>query len=556
MMNRFLMRLMIPAILVVCSARVAGQSTGFPQGSKDYTLLDRLEIKAQTDTVLNFSFIKPFQRKWWVNRLELYRAEGSGITLSTVDRYNLERSLMQHPEWVSGDKKALRSRRSLWNTFFQNPAQMVQVDQPDFFLSVNPVLQLKYGRESGFDDPIMLNSRGLVARGLVARRVGFYTYLTENQERGPEVWRDWVVRNRSVPGAGLYKRFKGTGYDYFDARGGVTFSAAKFIDFQFGYDRQFLGNGYRSLFLSDFSNNYLFANINMRVWRLNYVAKTMQLTSQYTRGALDVLYPKKYMTVHHISFNAPKWLTLGLFEAIVFDRMNTLELAYLNPIIFLRPMELDMGSEDNALVGLDAKANIAKRFQLYGQVNFDEFNLRFLRENKGWWANKWAFQAGGKYIDAFGVNNLDLQLETNWIRPFMFTHNDTLANYTHYNQPLAHPMGANVREFIAIARYQPAPKWQLDAKLIGWQQGSDTAGHNFGNSIFRDSDTRFMDEGYRFGAATPVKGLNANLWVSYEWKENFFLEGNLMYRKLTGSESRLMASFGIRWNMHRKEYDY
>jgi hypothetical protein len=430
------------------------------------------------------------------------------------------------------------------------------VDQKDFYLSVNPVLQLSYGKESNYGDPIMLNARGIVARGMVARKVGFYTYLVENQERGPQQYRDFVAKYRAVPGAGFYKTFKTTGYDYFDARGGVSFNIAKYIDFQFGYDRQFIGNGYRSMFLSDFSNNYLYMNLNLRVWRLNYVAKTMQLTSQYERGTSDSIYPKKYAAIHHISFNAPKWLTIGLFEGIVFARLNDFEFAYLNPIIFLRPVEQNMGSGDNAFVGVDFKANIAKRFQVYGQVNFDEFVLAEMRAGDGWWANKWSLQLGGKYIDAFGVKNLDLQAETNWIRPFTYSHNDSVGNYTHYNQPLAHPMLSNVQEFIGIARYQPARKWYLQGKLIAWQQGSDTASKNFGNNIFLDSDTRPADYGYRFGSAVKKNGINASFWAAYEWKENFFIEANLMMRKFTGSDTRTTASLGIRWNMARREYDY
>jgi hypothetical protein len=282
----------------------------------------------------------------------------------------------------------------------------------------------------------------------------------------------------------------------------------------------------------------------------------MQLTSQYSRGVADSIFPKKYVAIHHISFNAPKWLTIGLFEGIVFGRKNDFEFAYLNPIIFLRPVEQNMGSGDNAFVGVDFKANVAKRLQFYGKVNFDEFNLSEIRAGNGWWANKWAMQLGGKYIDAFGIRNLDLQAETNWIRPFTYSHNDTVANYTHYNQPLAHPLMSNVREFIGIVRYQPAPKWYIHGKLIAWQQGSDTASGNFGNNIFRDSDTRAGAYGFEFGSAVPRNGFNGSLWVSYEWKENFFLEGSLMARKLTGIDTRTTANLGIRWNMHRREYDY
>jgi hypothetical protein len=542
--------------LQITTKSLFSQSNYIPQGSKEYILLDRLEIKAQKDTVLNFSHIKPFNRKWWVNRLEAIRADSIPVNLTSIDKYNIDRALLNNLEWVTTDKSEFKSKKSLWNTFYKTPANLVEVDQKDFYLSVNPVLQLYYGKESDYGDPIMLNARGIVARGMVARKVGFYTYLVENQERGPQQYRDFVAKYRAVPGAGFYKSFKTTGYDYFDARGGVNFNIAKYIDFQFGYDKQFLGNGYRSMFLSDFTNNYLYMNLNLRVWRLNYVAKTMQLTSQYERGTSDSIFPKKYAAIHHISFNAPKWLTIGLFEGIVFARLNDFEFAYLNPIIFLRPVEQNMGSGDNAFVGIDFKANIAKRFQAYGQVNFDEFVLAEMRAGNGWWANKWSLQLGGKYIDAFGVKNLDLQAETNFIRPFTYSHNDSIGNYTHYNQPLAHPTLSNVQEFIGIARYQPAPKWYLQGKLIAWQQGSDTASKNFGNNIFLDSDTRAGDYGYNFGSAVKKNGVNASLWAAYEWKENFFIEANFMMRKFTGSDTRTTASLGIRWNMARREYDY
>ncbi len=547
--NIFLALLLGPALAF-------SQSTYFQQGSKENILLERLEIKAQKDTVLNFSFIKPFNRRWWVNRLELIKADSIPVSLTPIDKYNIDRSLLNNMEWVTHGKEEMQSKKSLWNTFYKTPANMIEVDQPEFYLSVNPVLQLQFMKENNTDEMLFLNTRGIVARGLIARKIGFYTYLTDNQERAPSFVRDRINTYRAVPGAGFYKTFKSTGVDYLEGRGGVTFNIAKFVDLQFGYDKQFMGNGYRSLYLSDFSNNALFLNLNLKVWRLNYVSKTLELTSQYKRGSTDTLFPKKYASIHHISFNAPKWLTIGLFEGIIFDRLNDFEFAYLNPLMFLRPMEQNLGSEDNAFVGFDIKANIAKRFQLYTQVNFDEFVLGEIRKGDGWWANKWSLQLGGKYIDAFGLKNLDLQLETNIIRPFTYSHNDTIANYTHYNQPLAHPLMANVRELVGIARYQPAPKWYIQTRLNVWEQGSDTANRNFGNNIFLDSDTKPAERGYFIGSAKSVKGANANLYLGYEWKENFFLEANLLVRKLSGSNTSTTASLGIRWNVGRREYDY
>jgi hypothetical protein len=543
-------------LLFVAPVTLFGQSAYFQQGSKENILLERLEIKAQKDTSLNFSFIKPFNRKWWINAIERIEEDPDPLKLTRVDLYNMQRSKMNSMEWVTGDKSTLQSKKSLWKTFYTTPADLIQVDNPDFFLSVNPVLQLQAGVEYASDEFLFLNTRGIVARGLIAKKIGFQTYLTDNQERGPAFVRDRITQYRAVPGAGFYKTFKTTGVDYFDARGSVNVNVAKYLDIQFGYDKQHIGSGYRSLYLSEYPNSYLFLNLNLRVWRLNYVAKTMELTAQYKRGSTDTVFPKKYMAIHHISFNAPKWLTVGLFEGIVFNRLNQFEFSYLNPIIFLRPMEQNNGSADNAFVGVDLKANIARKFQLYTHLLFDEFKLDEITSGDGWWANKWAWQFGGKYIDAFGVKNLDLQAEINLVRPFTYAHNDTVANYTHYNQPLSHPLFSNVRELVGIIRYQPAPKWYLQARVNGWWGGSDPVGENYGNNIFLDTDTRARGYGNVFGQLNETQWVNANFWAAYEWKENFFIEGNLYFRKTNNVATNTVASFGIRWNMHRREYDY
>jgi hypothetical protein len=98
---------------------------------------------------------------------------------------------------------------------------------------------------------------------------------------------------------------------------------------------------------------------------------------------------------------------------------------------------------------MDAKWNFLKRFQLYGQLMLDEFVFsELVTNNQGWWANKYGIQAGLKYIDAFGIDHLDLQAEYNQVRPYTYTHRDSSAYYAHYDTPLAHPLGANFKELI------------------------------------------------------------------------------------------------------------
>jgi len=280
------------------------------------------------------------------------------------------------------------------------------------------------------------------------------------------------------------------------------------------------------------------------------------LIPQFEKNGADYLLPRKYAAIHHLNITAPKWLTLGVFDAIVFGRKDHFDFSYLNPVIFLRAAEQEAGSPDNAMAGLDAKANIGHRFQFYSQMMFDEFKLSELKAGNGWWGNKFGIQLGGKYIDAFGIKNFDLQAEANWVRPFTYSHSDSVGDYTHYNQALAHPVGANFREFVGIARYQPAKKWWLEGKLIAYEQGTDTAGKNFGNNIFLPYDTREGDYGFRIGSAVPAKCVNASLWIAYEWQENFFIEGTLMIRKYSGQATNTIPSIGIRWNVGRRQYDY
>ena len=67
----------------------------------------------------------------------------------------------------------MQSKKDLWNTFYKTPANLIEVDQPDFFLSVNPVLNLQVMKESDNDEMLFVNTRGIVARGLIAKKIGF-----------------------------------------------------------------------------------------------------------------------------------------------------------------------------------------------------------------------------------------------------------------------------------------------------------------------------------------------------------------------------------------------
>lgn len=550
-------------LLVFLPSLLLAQTTYLPQGDKQTMLLERLEIKAGRDSILNFSKTKPFSRKMVVNGVRSYLA--SSPSLSKVDEYNIKSVFLNNLEWVSPEEREqYKSKKNILKNFYRTPANLYEVHVTDFDLFLNPVVQYVVSKEKNNEQNLFLNTRGLTVRGRIADKIGFSAYLTDNQERDPAYVQEWIQDRRAVPGAGFYKDFKDPGgYDYFDARGHFTFNVTKYIDVAFGYDKNFIGNGYRSLFLSDFSSSGLFLKLNTRIWRINYQNLFMELQNADNRIG-DKPVNKKYAAFHHLDVNITKWLNIGLFEGVMFGRPNHFDFSYLNPIIFYRSVEQQNGSFDNSVAGLDFKANVAKRFQFYGQFLLDEFKLSEIRAGNGWWGNKFGIQAGAKYIDAFGIKNLDLQLEHNRVRPFTYSHFDSVSNYTHYNQPLAHPLMANFQELIGIARYQPAPKMLIEAKAIIYQQGRDSSAESFGSNIFliNQAPYRKREFGYDIGSGLKTNIMYASLLLSYEIKQNLFLELFGVYRKQETktppitSENTTVVSFGVRWNMHRREYDF
>jgi hypothetical protein len=539
------------------------QTNYIQTGLKDYDFFDRLEIKTRNQD-LYFSNIKPFPRRLTALQLayadSLAQSNSNYGNLTPIDRYNLESELMNHSEFTT-HHDYFNSKKPVWNALYKTKSHLLEVNNKDLFLAIDPVIYFAGGKEQDNENALFQNTRGLAVRGMISRKVGFNIYFTDNQESVPRYVNNFITKYDAVPGAGFYKgsnlASKGT-VDYFDARGSVTWNVAKFIDMQFGYDKNSLGAGYRSLFLSDFSNAATFFKINTRIWKFDYQNLYFELHPQYNYTG-NSLAPRKYARMNYLSMNLNKWLNLGIFEGVSFGRKDHFDFAYLNPVMFLRPAESNAGSADNAMVGFDAKVNIAGRVQLYGQLLIDELKVKEVIKGTGWWANKQGIQLGMKYIDVFGLKNVDLQLETNNVRPYTYAHFDSVSNYTHYNQPLAHPLGANFREFIAIIKAQPYKKVYLRATAIYYYQGMDSAGVNFGSNVFSNYNSRPRDYGFSIGDGDKATCTMLQVVASYELAQNLFADITGLFRNyslasVADKQQTKMVTLSLRWNIGRREY--
>ena len=557
----------LSTLFVLLSLCAFSQSDRIPLGDKQYQLLNRLDIKLQNDSILSFSTIKPYNRKQITERIEyLDSLDKAGVLpadLSAVDRYNMRSLLMNNADWTKAFGDSFHLRKPIWNTFFKTPAHLYETYAKDFTLIIDPVLNLQVGKSSKVDASLFQNTRGITIRGNIGKKLGFYTYLTENQERDPLFVQDYVQRKYGVPNAGYYKYFKNNGYDYFDARGGIDFTASKYFSFRFGYDKLFLGNGYRSLMLSDFSNNFLYLQMDVRLRKFSYKTVYAELIAPFNPVPnRDTVRYKNYMAFHHLSIQATKWLNIGAYENVIYKGDHGIELSYFNPFIFYRSIEVQLGSGNSkATVGFDVKANVLKKLQFYGDLMIGEFIVKeILHYGKGSVYNKQALQLGAKYIDAFGVKNLDVQAEANWVRPFMYAHNDSSTGFTHYNKELAHPLGANFSEYLLVAKYQPLPRLYFTGKLFYNKKGLDSLGVNMGGDIFRSYLSAPRDNSFFTGGGIPAKTMLVSFAASYELLQNLFIDINISNRSYSVQSQPSVSEFffggGVRWNIARREFEF
>lgn len=552
------MRLLALLVFCLCVATSSwAQSQYVPLNHFSYHNVDRLNIKYGKILPVIHTGIKPYKRVTVANLPDTL--SDNNITLNKRDQYNVRNMMWDSNEWL--EDTVIKSRNPILKVFYQDPATFLGVDTKGFVVKVNPVAQLELGKEFGGDpnELIFKNTRGAEIRGSIKKRLSFYTFLTDNQYRGMQYVRRRIQDDQAIPGNGYFKDFRTTAVDHFTARGYINFNLLDHIDIQFGHDKNFWGNGYRSLFLSDYGNSMMFLKIQTTIWRISYTNLFTEMTGTYNRGT-DKLLPKKYGAFHHLNIHISHWLDIGAFEGVIFEREREFELQYLNPIIFYRAIEQSLGSPDNSMLGIDFKANFARRFQLYGQFVLDEFNFGQIVKLNGWWANKFGIQTGLKYIDAFGISNLDLQGEVNIVRPFTYTHNTLSTSYTHYNQPLAHPLGANFWEVIGIARYQLLPELTAQMTFIYYLKGLDSLNQNWGGDIFTpnvnatNSLAVQQEFGNKIGQGIKQQVALVDLLISYQAFHNLFVDLNIMYRASKSALARYDGSqayvgLGVRLNM-------
>ncbi|MBK7388698.1 MAG: hypothetical protein IPI23_06380 [Bacteroidetes bacterium] len=446
---------------------------------------------------------------------------------------------------------------------------LFSISQDDFMLYGDLNIEFRGGRsmEDVEDKNTFINSRGITVGGTFGNNFSFTSSFVESQATFPSYIDSVVEATFVVPGGSRIKNFNDK-YDYGTASGTISYSLKKHFSFQLGHDKNFIGDGYRSMLLSDNSYNYPFLKINASFWKIKYmVLYALFQDGPYLTFNDEESYRRKYGTFHYLDIDIGKKFTFGILEAIIWkhDPSRAFDINYMNPVIFLRPVEFSIGSPDNALLGFNFKYRINKSNHLYGQLMLDEFKLKEVRANDGWWGNKQAFQAGFKTFNIFGINNLHAHTEFNYARPYTYQHRTSKTAYAHYNQALAHPLGANFWESVSFINYS-WKRWHGELKVSLAEVGFDLVDStgtlaNYGQNVLLSYDTRPDEYGNQTlqGMATTIMNAGGRVWYLLNPKSNMVVEAGVDIRRtenVVNTTETMYFYFGIKTSLTNRYTDF
>lgn len=561
----------------IASEALAKAST-FQRSNEPLTELDSIVYKKYNNPEFESHLNIPFSHSYYAQFDAALNQVGSNnhtaskpYTYAEVSKYyNLKAVNDKLKKDVSG-----WWARKIWNE------NMVEIQGDGYWFTLNPIMDLQVGYSNPSKTSYTyINTRAINFRGGLGKELNFTTTVFESQGR----FADYINRYAEsikpaggdpaiIPGMGIAKNFKTDSYDFPLAEANLTFTPGKFIDLQLGYGRNFIGDGYRSLLEGDGASPYPYFKINTNFWKIKYTNTYMWLKDVRPAVTLERTYATKFMANHYLSWNVSNKLNLGFFESVIWTDTNNrgFDMSFVNPIIFYRSVEFASSARTgNALMGLTTKYKWDNQMNFYGQFLIDEFSLGDIKNKSNSWKNKFGYQLGFKYYNAFHVENLLLQLEFNHVRPYVYSHSDPITNYGHNNQSMGHQWGGNFKEFIAIARYHKG-RCFADAKVTVGTRGLDfdttENTYNYGGNIYKDYDlNRPFDVGVKIGQGNRTTVFIADVQGGYliNPATNLKLFGSFIYRNFdptmdtaaTFMEKTTWFTLGLRADVFNWYFDY
>lgn len=364
----------------------------------------------------------------------------------------LDERLNPFLQWGS-NLPPVKGKRKVWTHLTQE--HLLEFDKDEVYISLDPMIDLTLMRDQADTSArgmLFANWRGLRCAGRFGSQVSFQTDFVEVQTRPAEWQREWMDSLQVYPGYGRFKPFQVDAYDFAVSTGSLQYRPMKSLTLRIGSERQFIGNGYRSLLWSDaiFPTPFVQGRwiAPTRKWQYSSSFHLLQTLERLPQGEVpESLFKRKGASVNYLSLKPWRGAELGIFECVIWNMYDSSgthgpDIGAYIPVLGMNTALHLNDTLNNSLAGFNLSQYVRRNFMLYGQLLLDHFN----ETRMGW-------QTGCRLFDA-GLQGLNLLLEWNHGSSYLYSFESRLQSYSHIQQSIGHPAGGSFDEFVARLDYR------------------------------------------------------------------------------------------------------
>lgn len=418
---------------------------------------------------------------------------------------------------------------------------LAKTEGENFTILADPLFDFALSRELNSGDNMYVNTRAVQLYASLYDKITITSSFYETQADLPQYIDSYYNTFHVVPGEARVKPFGNGAYDWGTAYATLGYQATSWLYVETGNDKNFIGNGYRSMILSDYSPQYLYLKTSLhhgRFFYTNLAARTLNpnfnnISGSNSGWSENSLYEHKMMNINYFGVHVNNKIQAGIFEASMLGvhTRNAPKFTAFLPVI----NELAYANDSlHFLWGADILICPSSYLPLgiYSQIVYDSRKAI-------------AIQAGLSWTIFTSMGSWFLRGEWNMASSGTYQSLNDDNFWGHYNQPLSHPAGNNFNEWLV---------------QLGWQYKRLQAFAHIGQTYYKSGiSSRNIYNNNLNDAEVPVRLFTADFTMSflvnpsYNW--HIFM-GISYWNQPVSSEKYLIPSLGMKTFLRNRYFDF
>ena len=453
------------ALFVLNSSFLIAQIENVSIAHPIYKFLERFETKG----ILHHKSLAslPLQRIEIMQALELISEQNSELSSAEkklLEKYLIEFGLSNEAKhsvvfYSPSDSEQVFSSQM----FSDNEKYIYRYVYDDTRVELSPLASFDYMRDFGKNDDATIGTLGVRLSGTLTGNFGYYLQATNGRLLSGN--RDIALMDDNYRHSIKFSKLK----DDIDLTESHINFQSKWFFASIGRETRLEGAGLdQRVFISNTSPPFdaLILATKFSNFEYKFMHSSLLALPTLNDVGFHTVIPQKYMAMHKFSLR-PSWGEISFIEQVVYSDRNT-DLAYLNPIGFLKSIEHALRDRDNSLMGLYATVRPYKNWQLKGSYLLDD--LIFEKIGTGYWSNKMAYNISVQYATDW---NVELAFEYARVEPFTFSHFNVQNSITNDGLLIGSNIMPNSDRLMLVGRWWFGGRYPLEIGLSHTRHGKN-----------------------------------------------------------------------------------